>query len=286
MCLKRLTQNLPSNLCSLPACEMRDMKASKPLLRLATPLGMTFVMVAVLLLAFALRLYRLADSDIWWDEGWSVWLARQDLWSIALRTAADEHPPLHYLTLHFWDAIGGESAFAVRFSSLALGTLTVALLYRMGRSMVNGWLGLLAALLLTISRFHIWWSQEIKMYSLASLLSLLSLYLFLRLLRDGDWRLWLSFLLVSGLALWTHYLAILILLAENATMLVLLLGQARRADFRLPLIRWAVAQIGLALLFAPWLYLALTQPTTWSSPPPFDFPLFLHMAPLPSSVWG
>jgi mannosyltransferase len=254
---------------------MRDIKASRALLRLTTPLGMSFVVVAILLLAFALRLYRLADSNIWWDEGWSVWLARQDLWSIALRTAADEHPPLHYLLLHFWDAIVGESAFAVRFSSLALGTLTVALLYRMGKSMVNGWLGLLAALLLAISRFHIWWSQEIKMYSLAAFLSLLSLYLFLRLLRDGDWRLWLSFVLVNALALWTHYLTILILLAENGT---ILLQWAKRGDFRPPLIRWATAQVGLILLFAPWLYLTLTHPTTWSSPPPFNFPLFLHMA--------
>lgn len=255
-----------------------EKQASKTLLRLGTPLGTTLVVAAILLLAFALRLYRLADSNIWWDEGWSVWLARQDFWSIALRTAADEHPPLHYLLLHFWDAIVGESAFTVRFSSLAFATLTVALLYRIGKSMANGWLGLLAALLLAVSRFHIWWSQEIKMYSLASLLSLLSLYLFLRLLRDGDWRLWLSFLLVSELALWTHYLTILILLAENGTVLALLFQRARRGDFRPPLIRWIVAQIALALLFAPWLYLALTHPTTWSSPPPFNFPLFLRMA--------
>jgi len=253
-----------------------EKQASKALLRLGTPLGMTFFVVAILLLAFALRLYRLADSNIWWDEGWSVWLARQDLWSIALRTAADEHPPLHYFTLHFWDAIVGESAFAVRFSSLALATLAVAALYRMGRSMVNGWLGLLAAFLLAVSRFHIWWSQEIKMYSLASLLSLLSLYLFLRLLRNEEWRLWLSFVLVNALALWTHYLAILILLAENGTILVL--QRTRWGDFRPNLVRWAAAQITLLLLFAPWLYLALTHPTTWSSPPPFNFPLFLHMA--------
>ncbi len=253
-----------------------EKQASKALLRLGTPLGTTFAVVAILLLAFALRLYRLADSNIWWDEGWSVWLARQDLWSIALRTAADEHPPLHYLTLHFWNAIAGESAFAVRFSSLALGTLTVALLYRMGRSMANVWLGLLAALLLAISRFHIWWSQEIKMYSLASLLSLFSLYLFLRLLRDGDWRLWLSFVLVNALALWTHYLTILVLLAENGTMLVL--QWTKRGNFRPSLIRWAAAQIGLIFLFAPWLYLTLTHPTVWSSPPPFNFPLFLRMA--------
>jgi len=49
--------------------------------------------------------------------------------------------------------------------------------------MVNGWLGLLAALLLVIPHFHIWWSQEIRMYSLASVLSLFSLVILLRAVR-------------------------------------------------------------------------------------------------------
>src|SRR3990170_4969642 len=81
--------------------------------RMALVLGSLTVLVA-----FALRLYRLGDKDIWWDEGWSVWLARQDLGAIALRTASDEHPPLHYWLLHFWDIIAGEDEFALRFSTV------------------------------------------------------------------------------------------------------------------------------------------------------------------------
>src|SRR5689334_14290566 len=66
------------------------------------------LLLLTLLLAFGLRLYRLADKPIWWDEGWSVWLARHDLIGIAIRTASDEHPPLHYWLLHFWNALAGE----------------------------------------------------------------------------------------------------------------------------------------------------------------------------------
>ena len=71
-----------------------------------------FLVYATVLVAFFLRVYRLADKNIWWDEGWSLWLAKQDLGWIALRTAADEHPPLHYWMLHFWDAVAGWNAFA------------------------------------------------------------------------------------------------------------------------------------------------------------------------------
>ena len=63
------------------------------------------MLLLTLLLAFGLRLYRLVDKPVWWDEGWSVWLARRDFLGIAVRTASDEHPPLHYWLLHLWNGL-------------------------------------------------------------------------------------------------------------------------------------------------------------------------------------
>src|SRR5512135_2863909 len=101
------------------------------------------IAMAITGLAFFLRVYRLADNNIWWDEGWTIWLSRHDLAWIALRTASDEHPPLHYWLVHFWDLVaGGDAAagaptqvqaFIGRFFSVFFGLLTVALLYRIGR---------------------------------------------------------------------------------------------------------------------------------------------------------
>ncbi|HEY6042562.1 MAG TPA: glycosyltransferase family 39 protein, partial [Anaerolineae bacterium] len=88
-----------------------------------------------MLVAFALRLYRLADANVWWDEGWTRWLSRFDLASIAVRTARDEHPPLHYWLVHFWDSVAGgdasTDAFVGRFFSVFFGVLTVAVVYRL-----------------------------------------------------------------------------------------------------------------------------------------------------------
>ncbi len=120
---------------------------------------------ATVLVAFFVRAYRLADKNIWWDEGWSVWLSQKDLAWIALRTAADEHPPLHYWFLHFWNFVAGTDAFAGRFVSLFFGVLTIALIYRIGKKVGGTWVGILAALFLAVARFHIWWSQDIKNYT-------------------------------------------------------------------------------------------------------------------------
>lgn len=211
------------------------------------------------LLAFLVRLIRLGDSPIWWDEGWSIWLARQDLLSIARRTASDEHPPLHYWLLHLWTPLAGEDPFSVRFSSVAIGVLTVALLYRLGADLAHPWAGLLAALLLTGSRFHVWWSQEVKMYSLTVFLALLSLMVFVRVLRTGRCRYLVAYVAATTALLLTSYLGVLALAVQNGFLLAAAaLGQGH---WSLPHRRWMVLQAAVLTLFSPWaLYYGLNAP--------------------------
>jgi hypothetical protein len=274
------------------------------------------VAALAVLLALALRLYRLADQSIWWDEGWTVWLGRRDWAWIALRTAADEHPPLHYWLVRGWDMLAGELAFAVRFSSVLAGTLAVALVYRLGQLVASKQVGVLAAVFLAVARFHVWWSQDIKMYALAVALAIVSLYLVLRILRGGSRWLWLAYVAVTAAAIYTHYLALLIVLSENLLVLIVLLvpiqklagrdpmpgnmggvgaasaGFADRLLLPLPpaplparargekrrlLLGWVAAQLALLALGLPWVYLTSQRTITWVAPPPLSFALFLRL---------
>src|SRR5512136_1474233 len=91
--------------------------------------------VLVLLLAFALRVYKLGDQNVWWDEGFSVWVARHDLGALTTIAAGDTHPPLYYWLLHPWMLVTGPSEFAIRLPSLMFGVIAVALAYRLGRQL-------------------------------------------------------------------------------------------------------------------------------------------------------
>ncbi|HEX7587523.1 MAG TPA: glycosyltransferase family 39 protein, partial [Anaerolineae bacterium] len=261
---------------------------------------------ATVLVAFFLRAYRLADMNIWWDEGWSVWLSQKDLASIALRTAADEHPPLHYWILHFWNMLTGTDAFAGRFISLVFGVLTIALLYRIGRRVGGAWIGVLAAFFLATARFHVWWSQDIKNYTPSIFFAFAAIWFALGIiassqsldsasLRSGPRlaRTILGYSVCAALALWTHYLAALVLLALNLYALIVIVieaadrgkisetpGSARRnRKIRLPclLVNWVIANLLAAALFAPWMYLYLQNASAWSAAPVFDFSLFLKL---------
>ncbi len=215
--------------------------------RLALPL--------ILLLGFGLRLHRLGDQPIWWDEGHAIWAARQSLYQATQITAGDVHPPLYLWLLNGWLRLSGDGEFSVRYLSLIGGMLTVALIYVVARRLSGRRAALLAALLLSTARFHIWWSQEARMYVWAAFFGLLSVYWFTRL-REGSLRAWWGYVLSGAAALYTLYLSTLILLIQNLFVALTLWHKPRR---RHTLFIWMLSQLGILVFYTPWLYLALPR---------------------------
>jgi mannosyltransferase len=173
-------------------------------------------LLLITLLALGLRLYRLDGQSLWYDEGFSVYLARMNLGEITERTAADIQPPLYYYLLHGWIGLFGDTEWALRSLSLLFGVFTVPLLYAAAWQLFRSRLaGLLAALLVAISPLHVWYGQEARMYTLLTFLCLLSSYLLL-LVVDAKKKwvipiLWAAYTLTNVAALYTHYFAAFVL---------------------------------------------------------------------------
>ncbi len=142
-----------------------------------------YVLLLILLLAFALRMARVGELRMWGDEAYSVFSAQRSLLAITLEGAEnDPHPPLYYYLLHFFMPLAGTSELALRFFSVLPGVATAALLYPLGRRLFGTRVGLLASALAAIAPFAVYYAQEIRMYSLAMFLTTLGLYLFVRLM--------------------------------------------------------------------------------------------------------
>ncbi len=138
------------------------------------------VLIFILLAAFALRLYRLDHQEIWGDEAHSAYVASLPLLS-AVSPGMETNPPLYHLLLWLWVKLTGPSVFALRFLSLVLGVLTVLLAYRLARLAFGERVGLLTALLCAISPFLVYYSQEARMYALATFAATLSMFLLARI---------------------------------------------------------------------------------------------------------
>ena len=82
--------------------------------------------------------------------------------------------------------MGGTSEFSLRYLSLLSTVATVALLYVVGRRLVDRAAGLAAAFLGALSPMYLWYSQEARPYALVTCLGLLSFYCFLRAFFDTE----------------------------------------------------------------------------------------------------
>jgi len=222
--------------------------------------------IAIIILAFALRIYRLDHQSIWYDEGVNVYFANQSLKDLIAGVSTDNHPPLHFFVLHFWLKLAGQSEFSVRFLSLISGVLSVPLLFKLGRELFGQREGSLAAFLLSISPFHVWFSQEARMYTLAALLGLSSVYIFVLLLRKGASsarrHVWFSYVVTSALGLYTHFYVAFIILFENIAFLAQWILRRTRESTNSEftnLRTWLLAQLCIALLFLPWARFVATR---------------------------
>lgn len=243
---------------------------------------LTAIVPALLLLAFALRVHRIGEQRVWWDEGWSVWVARFSSLDILRQTGNDVHPPLYFELLHLWRALSGDEEAALRLLSAFFGVLTVALTYALGRRMARGTLssgfatlaGLLAALFLAVSRFAIAWSQEIRMYALAMLLGLLAVWAARRVWDRRSPIAAVAYVLATAAGLYTLYLFAPVWVAINVAWLwELRVATDRRREFA----RWAGLQLLVVALFLPWALYAAGGFLSTAAATPISLGDFLHI---------
>lgn len=209
----------------------------------------------VTFLAFGLRTIRLDLQPLWWDEGWSLYFATADVPAMVARTAIDIHPPFYYLVLHIWTLIAGSSATSVRLFSVLVGTLSVPMIFLAGRRLFGARAAIMAALTMAVAPFHVYYSQEARMYALVTFLVLCSIYLFVSLLeREGaassSGLHWLLYVAVTSVAMYTQYYAVFVPLSQTLFIL------ARFRRYRRLVVKWLGAQLALFLLYLPWLVYA------------------------------
>ena len=251
------------------------------------------VLLVILLLAAGWRFYRLDAQSLWNDEGTSVALAQRDLATITRNAAQDIHPPLYYYLLHYWVYVSGISELGVRSFSALAGVAVVLGVYLLARRLFSPATAILAAWLAALSSFQIYYSQEARMYIFATLFGLLSVLACERVLarfaEAAPGRRFLgaglAYVLVSILAVYSHYFSFTILLAENLGFLAWLVWRARPPEvarqgstgrdhfFGKSLLCWVGMQVFIVLCYLPWLWISWRSLRNW---PAVSAPLTLY----------
>ena len=187
------------------------------------------VLLVVLLIGY--RFLGLEHMSLWIDEGASWWRIQKGIFTYEANL-----PPLYFLLA--WPLVKGFGTdWALRLPAALAGAGSILAGAYLAKTLRINWRK--TVLLLGLSPWILWYSQEARPYSLVMLLVPLAILAFLK------GRTWLSGVL-WGLALWAHYIS-------GAPLVALWLTHWKDRKNLLK-----TTGVGLAI-FTPWLLYSLTQ---------------------------
>ena len=220
----------------------------------------------VLLLGTWLRFHRIEAQSLWYDEGNTAQMTFRAPGDIVRAAGADIHPPGYYLAVTGWSQVVGSSEFALRAFSAFAGIALLGFLYSLGQKYWGSTGGLLAAFLGAVHPALVYYSQEARMYMLATVLGAVSVLLCGKLLgRCGicrDRKLYYAYMMVAAAGLYSHYTFSFVLVAINMAVLWRI-WQSSTINTGPAIMRWSVLQLGALILYVPWLPTAIRHLTTW-----------------------
>ncbi|MFH1561341.1 MAG: glycosyltransferase family 39 protein, partial [Patescibacteria group bacterium] len=166
----------------------------------------------ILLIGLLLRLIS-ANQSFWLDEAVQVWASQQFTVKSLITNymPGDFNPPLYHLLTLVWIKFFNNSELLIRLLPIGLGTGSILVLWKIAKEVGKEKLAILTSLLLASSPLHIYYSQENRMYILASLGTLLVVWRLIVLTRQINWAnsLWLTVsLLIMG---FSHFLTLFLL---------------------------------------------------------------------------
>lgn len=211
-------------------------------------------LVAVLLVAAAVRFLDLqtAPPGFWYDEGLNGRFAR-DILAGDLRLFYGDREGLFFYLLAGAITLGGESVVVLRWPTAAVGVLTVAATFALGRRLLGTPVGLIAAAGLAVSVWHFGVNRFAERVNLLPLGEIITVYCLWRALypKKGERSGFLALLagIASGLTLYTYLASRFFPLALGGFLLWQLLfdRQTLRARWSV----WPIVAGVAALVFLP-----------------------------------
>jgi len=208
------------------------------------------LLLLIIFLGSFLRIYDLGTESIWHDEAASIDGCKQDLASVVQSSGRlHNQPPLYFILLHYWMLLFGTSEVAVRSLSAIFGILSILLIYKIGHQLFSKKVGLISCFLLAISSYNINYSQVARGYSLLLLLTLLSFFFFIEILKgDKQRKRHFALLLLSNLGLaYTHVYGLFVIMGQ-IFYFILFWNKYRQQRF------WFCGtQVATIALFSPWI---------------------------------
>ncbi len=184
------------------------------------------VLLFIILIGSILRFYKIDYQSVWLDEIHTInesnpKISISDLYSTLL--VADPHPPLYFILVKLIFTFFGYSTFVLKMFSALMGVGGLFAIYLLGKELMNKRVGLIAAALLSVNYFHLYYSQEARMYSMLFMTTTLSFYFLIKLIKTPSIKAVILHAFFAALMIHTHFFALFALFAQYLILLIFIL---------------------------------------------------------------
>lgn len=209
----------------------------------------------LVLAATLLRLIGLADEPFWHDEVTMLNIGLNG-WDAMIQQFVERgRPPVFVMIAVVWSSVFGTGEVISRIPSVIAGIISVGALFHFGSLLFNQRIAFVAALIMTVTEFHIYYSQTYRYYAVYVMFIILSFAFFWMMLKRGRWYDIALYVLTTALAVYTHAHGVFAIAGQGAFLVVIAL---LRRDWRSRglLGRWFASQLLLlaAIFPALWIY--------------------------------
>lgn len=175
-----------------------------------------------------LRLLSINSRGLWLDEAITVLQARQNLPKVVRTLQEGVHPPLFHILVHFWITAFGATEVAVRSYAMMWGVLAIPAAYWATRVVYDRRSGLIAAGIVAVSPYLVWYSQEARMYTMMLFFAFMSLGFFASAVRTNRKRDWVGYTVFTFFGMFTHYFYAFLVMGEFLYFIVVEVIHAHR----------------------------------------------------------
>lgn len=201
----------------------------------------------ILLLGIALRLICINKPDGLWNDEYVSWMIAATPFRHGFVEAVKSqcHMPFYYLYLKFFMTLFGQSDLVLRLTSVLAGILSIVAMYFVGKEKDEK-TGLFCAGFSAISSFLIYYSQEVRLYSVLFLFSALSLLSIIRTVKQPSKKNFILCALFNILIIFTHTIGFVFVFFNLIFLSINLFKQFKKAI----IIMWS-SIFALCLIVAP-----------------------------------
>jgi 4-amino-4-deoxy-L-arabinose transferase-like glycosyltransferase len=208
----------------------------------------TFWVAFLFVLSTFLRFFLLTNQSFWVDEGYTLEISDalnlQAFFSnIREIDASASFQPLHYFLVFVWRKIFGNSEISIRSLSALLGTGLSIVIYLTALRVYGRRHAIFSLLLITLSSFCIYYSQEVRNYILLMFIAALQLYFLSDVLCSPKktslthkWLFWIT----AGIGLFGSVTYTIFLVSLSAAYLVIYKNWRQWCQWWLPMVLFSL----------------------------------------------